>query len=243
MPDMLAMEADPPEMLAPYHCHCCGSDESRFEPVLWKELILQWGISDTEVSYINRQQGLRCASCGANLRSIALARAVMSCFDHVGTFDRFVATRLAKSLRVLEINEAGDLTPFLRRLRRFVPARYPEVDMTRMPYADESFDLVIHSDTLEHVPDPVAGLAECRRVLRPGGFCCFTIPVIVDRMTQSRAGKPPSYHGNPQQMSYDWQVQTEYGCDGWKHVFAAGFSECRISAVQYPAAIAWAAKR
>jgi hypothetical protein len=31
-------------------------------------------------------------------------------------------------------------------------------DMRAMPYADASFDVVIHSDTLEHVPGAVAAL-------------------------------------------------------------------------------------
>jgi ubiquinone/menaquinone biosynthesis C-methylase UbiE len=107
--------------------------------------------------------------------------------------------------------------------------------MMAMSYEDQSFDLVLHSDTLEHVPEPVRGLAECRRVLKPGGFCAFTIPIIVDRLTASRAGLPPSYHGSPANPA-DHVVHTEYGADAWKHVLLAGFDECRICALEYPAA-------
>lgn len=35
--------------------------------------------------------------------------------------------------------------------------------------ADASFDVVLCTQVLEHVPDPAAVLAECARVLRPGG--------------------------------------------------------------------------
>ena len=45
-----------------------------------------------------------------------------------------------------------------------------------MPQPDETFDLVVHSDTLEHVPDPVRGLAECRRVLKPHGLLILETP-------------------------------------------------------------------
>lgn len=38
-----------------------------------------------------------------------------------------------------------------------------------VPAASESFDAVISTQVLEHVEDPGLYLAECRRVLRPGG--------------------------------------------------------------------------
>jgi SAM-dependent methyltransferase len=43
------------------------------------------------------------------------------------------------------------------------------IDGGRVGLPDESVDLVFSSQVLEHVADPGAYLAECRRVLRPGG--------------------------------------------------------------------------
>ena len=108
--------------------------------------------------------------------------------------------------------------------------------MTRLPFEDRSYDLVLHSDTLEHVARPIRALSECRRVLKPGGFCVFTVPLIVDRLTISREGLPPSYHGTPSSNPADFLVHTEYGADAWKHVTLAGFRECRIFALDYPSA-------
>jgi len=133
-------------------------------------------------------------------------------------------------------HEAGQLTQYLSRLSGHVLGLYPDVDMLALPYAGRTFDLVVHSDTLEHVRRPIDGLAECRRVLRPGGMCAFTVPIIVDRLTSSRDGMPPSYHGFADEEQFGFQVETEYGCDAWKHVALAGFQECRIQVLEYPAA-------
>jgi ubiquinone/menaquinone biosynthesis C-methylase UbiE len=42
-------------------------------------------------------------------------------------------------------------------------------DLTRLPYADASFDAVVSGWVLEHLPDPRPGLRELARVLRSGG--------------------------------------------------------------------------
>ena len=40
--------------------------------------------------------------------------------------------------------------------------------MCRLPFADQHFDGVISAHMLEHLPEPLAGLQEMFRVLRPG---------------------------------------------------------------------------
>jgi SAM-dependent methyltransferase len=219
-------------------CACCGSGDLIANKVLWPALVQEWGLSEEETEYIDRQQGLQCRACGSNLRTMALALAICRCYEHDGTFKRFIKKFRARRLRVLEVNEAGGLTQFLSELPKHKLAKYPQVDMMRMPFADHSYDLVVHSDTLEHVPKPVTALAECYRVLAPGGFCAFTVPIIVDRMTRSRAGLPHSYHGDPNERLADFVVQTEYGCDAWKHLFLAGFQECRVMTPEFPSALA-----
>ena len=48
----------------------------------------------------------------------------------------------------------------------------------RLPFADGSFDLVLLDSVLEHVPDPVALLAESRRLLKPGGAIFGDVPFL-----------------------------------------------------------------
>ncbi len=90
--------------------------------------------------------------------------------------------------------------------------------------------------------NPVHALTECRRVLKPDGALCFTVPVIVGRMTRNRAGLPKSCHGASTTTADDFIVQTEFGADAWGYVMEAGFSEVQIHAVEYPAALAFLAR-
>ncbi|MEZ6014760.1 MAG: class I SAM-dependent methyltransferase [Planctomycetota bacterium] len=54
--------------------------------------------------------------------------------------------------------------------------RLAQGDLARLPFADGGFDALTCLDTLEHVQDDVAALAEIHRVLRPGGVALMTVP-------------------------------------------------------------------
>jgi len=49
-------------------------------------------------------------------------------------------------------------------------------DATRLPFDDDSFDIVITSEVLEHIQDDVAAIAEMVRILKPGGAFAATVP-------------------------------------------------------------------
>lgn len=51
-----------------------------------------------------------------------------------------------------------------------------QADATRLPFADHSFDKVICSEVLEHIPDYHAVLTEIARVLKPGGLLAVSVP-------------------------------------------------------------------
>ena len=56
-----------------------------------------------------------------------------------------------------------------RAERKGVTVRLELGDVQRLAYADASFDVVVATFLFCSVPDPVLGLHEARRVLRPGG--------------------------------------------------------------------------
>lgn len=78
-----------------------------------------------------------------------------------------------------------DLGTCAQRLREFAgetggdaPALFAllAADALRLPFPADSFDAVICSEVLEHIPDWRGALDEIARVLRPGGRLCVSVP-------------------------------------------------------------------
>lgn len=220
-------------------CPVCGDDRFTNHPVLWPELIEQWELSADEVAYIDLQQGFCCVVCGNNLRTMTLAAAVTRAFQFEGSFKEFCSKDPAiRNLTVIEINPAKNLSPFLQTLPKHALHSFPELDMQRMGFADSSIDVILHSDTLEHVPDSKAALKESMRVLKPGGHLFYTVPIVIGRLTRKRHGLPASHHGKADVPRDDCIVQTEYGADFWCEIFEAGFREVSLTSLIFPASVA-----
>ncbi|MGB5759813.1 MAG: methyltransferase domain-containing protein [Acidimicrobiales bacterium] len=68
-------------------------------------------------------------------------------------------------------------------LEREIPANASttcvQANGLNLPFADASFDRIIASEVLEHVPDDLAVMAELLRVLAPGGRLAATVPAAV----------------------------------------------------------------
>ena len=93
------------------------------------------------------------AGCGVGAQTVPLAR--NSPGAHITCIDIADASLAQAAQRV---TEAGLPSPVFR-----------QADIHALPFADGSFDHVFVCFVLEHLPRPVVGLSELRRVLRPGG--------------------------------------------------------------------------
>jgi hypothetical protein len=219
-------------------CSICGGKEFKSHNVLWPGLIAEWQLSDEEASYVDRQQGCVCTACTTSLRGNALGDAIRQFFGTELPLHDAIDSGNFDSLRLLDVNGVPGLSDALSKLPNYVRRDFPDIDLQAISYAEGSFDLIVHSDTLEHVPQPGLALEECRRVLAPSGRLCFTAPIIVGRMTRNRAGLPPSYHGQATDEAADYIVHSEFGADLWTLVLASGFSNVSLNQVEYPSAIA-----
>lgn len=91
----------------------------------------------------------------------------------------------------------------------------------RIPFPDAVFAGVMSLAVLEHVPDDRPVLAECARVLKPGGLCLHAVPFI------------QGFHAVPD----DYR---RYTLHGLREVLSADFEEIESGVLLGPAsALAW----
>ena len=70
----------------------------------------------------------------------------------------------------------------LRALGDGTSSLFVQADVQVLPFADESFDVVVSCETIEHVPDVRSALREMWRVARPGAKFFLTTPNYANLM-------------------------------------------------------------
>ncbi len=58
-----------------------------------------------------------------------------------------------------------------------------KADICNLPFADDSYDLILCNHVLEHIPDDTKAMQELFRVMKPGGMGIFQIPQDLSRAT------------------------------------------------------------
>ena len=116
--------------------------------------------------------------------------------------------------------------------------------VTGLSFAAGSFRHLLSFDVFEHVPDYPAALAECARVLRPGGYLLFTVPFLShaeQTLVRARVGpdgnidhlEEPEYHGDPM-VADGCLCFYHFGWDLLAVCRAAGFASAKVIAVWSP---------
>jgi predicted SAM-dependent methyltransferase len=65
----------------------------------------------------------------------------------------------------------------------FSPLADVKADICNLPFADNSYDIILCNHVLEHIPDDTKAMQELYRVLKPGGMGIFQIPQDLNRVT------------------------------------------------------------
>src|SRR6476660_7027238 len=78
-----------------------------------------------------------------------------------------------------DLNDVDEILQAMKDQGEVPPSARAEAakgDALDLPYADATFDCVIASEILEHVPEDDRAIAELVRVLKPGGQLAVTVP-------------------------------------------------------------------
>ena len=178
--------------------------------------------------------GTRCVRC----MSTQIHRAVGQVIDRLS---------LPAGARVYELSSRGALFTYLRRRwpdlyiceyfsdvppgerKNGVPCQ--DIQYLRLP--DASFDLVTRTEVFEHVPDNRKGFSEVYRVLKPGGYKVFSVPLSMEERTRKRAVLEaggvrhllePEYHSDRIRGRGTVLAYRTYGADIGDRLRDAGFT-------------------
>jgi ubiquinone/menaquinone biosynthesis C-methylase UbiE len=91
----------------------------------------------------------------------------VACGD--GSYTGWLAERVGPRGRVTAIDASGAFLALARDAAEGGPVGLVAGSVERMPFADDSFDLVWCAQSLYSLPDPVSAVRAMRRVARPGG--------------------------------------------------------------------------
>lgn len=106
------------------------------------------------------------------------------------------------------------------------PGSYVAADAARMPFASQSFDLIVSNHSLEHFPELEASLAEVGRVVRAGGVLFVAVPdaaTLTDRIYRwmGRGGGHVNAFRSPQQVAHAIESATGLPHRGTLELFSS----------------------
>src|SRR5260370_12850132 len=152
-------------------CNACGASYSKFAP---------FHPSTEDAPALARQhvvagygENILCPSCMSNARD-RLVIAMLAKLDLVKKKVLYLAPEknVFEYLTSRAIVQTADLVPgYYRKIDRTIQKE----DATSLSYPDASFDLLIATHILEHIPDDRKAMRELHLVLKPGGQAVLLI--------------------------------------------------------------------
>ena len=113
-----------------------------------------------------RKDGAAYEKIYALLRPVVKAKTVLELATGTG----LIAKHIVNAAAHIEATDTSlEMIAEAKRDNRSAKLHFSVQDMFRLPYADQSFDVVIVSNALHIVPQPEKALAEIRRVLKDDG--------------------------------------------------------------------------
>jgi len=199
--------------------YCSGKTFERLR-IIDDDLARTWELSPREREWFDEREGTRCQNCRMSKRVRMLLWSIRKLYPDFNP------------LHILHLNQTNELSKVFSEVRSLTETEYnadrelgaeingvSNQDMCRLTFDSNLFDLVLHSETLEHILDYEQALSEAWRVLKPGGWHVYSIPLLHERTTRQRIMKdhtgrtinllPLSTHG----LDGEYPVVWEFGGD------------------------------
>ncbi len=162
------------------------------------------------LDYLDLHDGERVLDCGCGMGFYLMAMSKLRRLDLVG------------------LDEDVERLDWAQREQ--VPATLVSGDIHHLPFADASFDKVLMSEVLEHLPDDRQALREVYRVLKPGGILALSVPRAnypfwwdpIGRVWAALGGEP--IRGGPIAGLWSNHVRLYWTDDLLKRMRSAGFA-------------------
>ncbi|MFH1425973.1 MAG: class I SAM-dependent methyltransferase [Candidatus Kerfeldbacteria bacterium] len=138
----------------------------------------------------------------------------IACGTGYGT--ALIADRGATDITGIDIS--SESINYARKKYQRKNLRFLVGDAMNIPLADESADVIVSYETIEHVPDYGAFLAEVKRVLRPGGTLIISSPNRL--ITSPNKG----LHDRPDNRYHN----IEFTADEFQELMLKTYSSCKF---------------
>jgi SAM-dependent methyltransferase len=202
---------------ATIRCNICGHSGTLLHEMPDLELHARFHIGTL-------RETLRCRTCFSKMRDRTLAAGLLDVmakkFDLEADSITELAERMPAAVRVLDTDANGRIGRLLSDLPGYTVSLYQpdrengadlgkgvvNVDLERMPFPDESFDVILSTEVMEHVRYVETAYREIARCLGDGGTYLFTVPYdaslsetwqLIDPETDEELVSPPHMHGDP----------------------------------------------
>lgn len=186
---------------------------------------------------------LFCSRCGSIPRERALMKVIQDLYPNFMDLYIHESSPGARGASIKLNNMCKNYTasqyyPYIPFGQIHPKSSFRSEDLENLTFPDDSFDLFITQDVMEHIFNPEKAFQEIARVLKPGGAHIFTVPLVRKNSKSVRCAQrtengkiiflcEPEYHGNPVDIN-NALVTMQWGFDIAKYITKVANTPTRI---------------
>ena len=136
---------------------------------------------------------------------------VLECACGTGAISIYIAKK-CKSLIATDFAE-GMLKQASKKCRHFKNVTFQKADITKLEFADGSFDKVVAGNVIHLLPEPENALSELKRVTKPGGTIIIPTYINMSKGSGTAAVKFIELLGANFKRQFDFESYKQFFAD------------------------------